>query len=175
MFAYEGVVIRTVEERDLEPMRALRNDPTTWTMLTDVGMIDAGSQRRWFERVQAASDRRYYTVCDDDHDFLGIVRTDEIDRVNRSIRVGADIVRELRGRGYGRKVYRLLKKYCFDYLNMHRVWLAVLDTNPSAMRLYESAGFQVEGRYREAVFRDGRYHDYILMSILEQQYRDGRG
>ena len=101
--------------------------------------------------------------------------TDEIDKANRSIRVGADIVRELRGQGYGRKVYRLLKKYCFDYLNMHRVWLAVLDTNEAGRRLYESEGFEVEGRYREAIFRDGKYHDYILMSILEQQYRRGFG
>ena len=123
------------------------------------------------------SDRRYYVVCDDGHDFIGIVRNshDEIDKANRSIRVGADIVRELRGQGYGRKVYRLLKKYCFDYLNMHRVWLAVLDTNEAGRRLYESEGFEVEGRYREAIFRDGKYHDYILMSILEQQYRRGFG
>jgi diamine N-acetyltransferase len=175
MFHFDGVTIRAVEEGDLDRMRALRNDPTTWTMLTDVGMIDADSQRRWFERVRAASDRRYYVVCDDGHDFIGIVRTDEIDRVNRSIRVGADIVRESRGQGYGRKVYRLLKKYCFDYLNVHRVWLAVLDTNEAGRRLYESEGFEVEGRYREAVFRDGKYHDYILMSILEQRYRGGLG
>jgi len=175
MFIFGGITIRTVEERDLEPMRALRNDPTTWTMLTDVGMIDDESQRRWFERVRVATDRRYYVVCDDDHDFIGIVRTDEIDRVNRSIRVGADIARQLRGRGYGRKVYRLLKKYCFDYLNVHRIWLAVLDTNDAGRKLYETEGFQVEGKYREGVFRDGKYRDYILMSILEQEYRSGQG
>ena len=172
MFTFEGLTIRTVEERDLERMRTLRNDPSTWTMLTDPGFLDAEEQRQWFGRIRLARDRKYYIVCDETHDFIGIVRTDEIDRANRSMRVGADIVPELRGRGYGRKVYRVLKKYCFDHLNMHRIWLAVLNVNDVALSLYEKEGFEIEGRYREAVFRDGRYHDYIIMSLLEGKYRE---
>jgi len=172
MFCFDGVTIRTVEERDLERMRILRNHPSTWTMLTDGGFLDAEAQRQWFQRVRLAQDKKYYVVCDETHDFIGIVRTDEIDRANRSMRVGADVLPELRGRGYGGKIYRLLKKYCFDYLNMHRVWLAVLDVNNVALSLYEREGFEIEGRYREAVFRDGKYRDYIIMSLLEQKYRE---
>jgi len=87
------------------------------------------------------------------------------------MRVGADVVPHLRAQGYGSKVYTLLKKYCFEYLNMHRIWLAVLDSNEIALKLYEKQGFKVEGRYREALFREGYYHDYIIMGILEQEYR----
>jgi len=58
---------------------------------------------------------------------------------------------------------------------VHRIWLAVLDTNDAGRKLYETEGFQVEGKYREGVFRDGKYRDYILMSILEQEYRSGQG
>ncbi|MBZ5558461.1 MAG: GNAT family N-acetyltransferase [Acidobacteriia bacterium] len=171
MFVYGGLTIRTVEESDLDRIRLLRNDPSTWKMLTTIGFIDAASQRAWFERIQTAQDRRYYVICDDDSDFIGIVRMDEIDPANRSIRIGADIVPGLRGRGYGTRIFTLLKKHCFDYLNMHRVWLAVLEGNEPARRLYEKQGFRVEGRYREAVFRDGSYHDYIIMSLLEEEYR----
>jgi diamine N-acetyltransferase len=172
MFEHEHLAIRNVEERDLEAMRLLRNDPSTWTMLTEIGMIDVEAQRQWFQRLGSAQDRRYYVICDADHDFIGIVRTDEIDRLNRSIRIGADIVPALRGRGYGSRLYRLLLAYCFDQLNMHRVWLAVLDTNDRAHALYEKQGFRVEGRFRDAVFRDGSYRDYIIMSILEHEYRE---
>jgi diamine N-acetyltransferase len=165
--------IRTVEETDLERMRTLRNDPSTWGMLTDIVFLDGESQRQWFQRVQAAKDRRYYAISDQLHEFIGIVRTDEIDWVNRSMRVGADIIPELRGKGYGHRIISLIKKYCFDYLNMHRLWLAVLDNNPVATRIYEKSGFKFEGKYREAIFRDGTYHDYIIMSLLEQEYRNG--
>jgi len=171
MFPHNGLCFRVVEESDLERMRQLRNDPATWIHLTDPYAIMAEAQRRWFAALASRTDRMYFVVCDDEHDFIGIVRMDEYDRLHRSIRVGADVVPELRGKGYGRRIYEAVKKYCFDVLNLHRVWLAVLDTNQHAIRLYEKQGFQVEGRYREAIFRDGRYHDYILMSILEEEYR----
>lgn len=170
MFCYEGIAIRAVEARDLESIRKFRNDPSTWMMLTDISLLDAEDQREWFARLHALKDRKYYVLCDDSHPFLGLVRTDQIDLTNRSIRVGVDIACELRGQGYGRKAYRLLKKYCFDYLNMHRVWLLVLDTNERALRLYEQQGFTLEGRHREAIFRDGSYHDYLILSILKQEY-----
>lgn len=171
MFFFEEIGVRTVEDTDLECLRRLRNDPSTWSFLGDIDLIDAEAQRQWFQRIRTAKDRRYYVVYDSDHDTMGIVRMDAIDRANRSIRIGADLLPEFRGRGVGKRLYRLLLKYCFDYLNMHRVWLAVLDSNQRALELYRSSGFREEGRYREAIFRDAAYHDYILMSILEDEYR----
>ena len=171
MFTYEGLTLRTIEEGDLEPMRALRNDPTTWSMLTHVDMVEEDAQRTWFTRLRQGSDRRYYAIADSQHAFIGIVRSDEIDRANRSIRVGADILPSLRGRGYGYRTYRTLLKYCFDHLNMHRVWLLVLETNTPACALYSKCGFVVEGRQRQAIFRDGAYRDYIMMSILAPEFR----
>jgi len=171
MYEYDGLKLRNVETEDLERLRELRNDPSTWEMLTVPGFIDTKGQEQWFERMRTAGDRKYYVVCDGENDFIGIVRTDELDTHNRSIRVGADVVPELRGRGYGKKIYRVLKKLLFDEMNMHRVWLAVLDVNERAMKLYLDEGFKIEGRYREAVFRNGCYRDYVIMSILEQEYR----
>jgi len=39
-------------------------------------------------------------------------------------------------------------------MNMHRVWLAVLDYNQVGINLYKKHGFQEEGSYRDAIFRN---------------------
>jgi RimJ/RimL family protein N-acetyltransferase len=171
MFEVQGLRIRVVERRDLEAIRALRNDPTTWMNLTDVHLITEPMQERWFARISESTTQRYFAVADDEHDFIGIVRCDEIDATNRSIRIGCDIVPNLRRRKYGSRVYDLMLKYCFDFLNMHRVWLLVMETNTVGLRLYTSKGFKEEGRLREALFRDAAYRDYLVMSILEHEYR----
>ncbi len=171
MFLHDNLGLRVVEEPDLEAIRSLRNDPSTWVHLTDPHLITCDAQRRWFDGLAGRPDRIYFTVFDETHPFIGIVRMDEYDPTNRSIRVGADVVPLLRNRGYGRKIFSAIKKYCFDILNLHRIWLAVLENNGHALRLYQKQGFQVEGRYRGAIFRDGRYLDYVLMSLLEKEYR----
>ena len=38
----------------------------------------------------------------------------------------------------------------FDYLNINRVWLQVLKTNITAIKLYEKSGFKKEGKLEKA-------------------------
>ena len=172
VFRYGSLCFRLVEEADLEQIRALRNGFSTWKQLTDPLPITRDGQRAWLARLGLRRDRMYFTVFDQVRPFVGYVRMDEYDRLHRSIRVGADVAPRFRGCGYGRRIIEAVKEYCFDTLNLHRVWLAVLETNGRARGLYESQGFREEGRYRKAIFREGKYVDYILMSILEEEYRD---
>lgn len=171
MFSHGKVSIRVIEERDLETLRAMRNEQSTWTMLRSIEPITAASQRDWFDGLGGDESRLYWVIEDLGGEFLGMVRMDERDLVNRSVRVGADIVPAKRGQGWGRATYETILKWCFDYWGAHRVWLCVMDYNTTARALYEKMGFKVEGCYRDAVFRDGHYVNEIVMSILEDEYR----
>jgi RimJ/RimL family protein N-acetyltransferase len=150
--------------------------------LGGVDHITPDMQRAWFTRLASDPSKAYFTAfviqrgdqeapVAFEGDFLGVVRMDEIDRHNRSARIGADVEPSRRGQGWGTAIYRMLLRYCFDHLGLHRVHLAVLDTNEIGRRLYRNVGFIEEGRYREAIWRDGSFHDYIIMSVLEHEYR----
>jgi RimJ/RimL family protein N-acetyltransferase len=79
--------------------------------------------------------------------------------------------KELWGRGYGTEATELMLGHAFGNLGLHRVSLAVFAFNERAIRSYRKVGFVVEGRAREAIFRDGRFWDEISMSILEPEWR----
>lgn len=182
MFVLNDVGFRLVEERDLEKIRRLRNDQSTWVYLGGVDHITPEQQMAWYDSLSRDKTRAYYTafvnqtdgVYATEGDFLGVIRTDEIDRQNRSIRIGLDIDPARRGQGWATKLYAALLKWLFDFQNYHRVHLAVLDNNAVAMKLYLNAGFVTEGQQRAAIWRDGEWHNYVLLSILEDEYRAGR-
>jgi RimJ/RimL family protein N-acetyltransferase len=71
------------------------------------------------------------------------------------------------GRGFGTEATRLMIDHAFSGLGLHRVALTVFSFNERAIRSYRSVGFIVEGRAREAIWRDGRWWDEISMSILD--------
>jgi len=79
---------------------------------------------------------------------------------------------EYRGRGYGTEALRLLLRYAFAELGLHRVGLTVFEYNRRAISSYEKAGFQIEGREREAMLRDGRRWDIVHMGVLACHFRN---
>ncbi len=79
--------------------------------------------------------------------------------------------KDLWGRGYGTEATRLMLDHAFSTMGLHRVSLAVFAFNERAIRSYEKVGFVVEGRAREAIFRDGRFWDEISMSMLASEWR----
>ncbi|ASS74561.1 hypothetical protein CIG75_05815 [Tumebacillus algifaecis] len=77
---------------------------------------------------------------------------------------------EHRGKGYGTEAMELLIDFIFRYINVHKIKLGVFSFNEQAIRSYEKNGFQVEGRMREELFREGKYHDMIYMGLLRREY-----
>lgn len=83
--------------------------------------------------------------------------------------------RELWGKGYGTDAMRVIVRYAFTELNLHRVTLDVFAYNPRAIRSYEKVGFEVEGRHRGALNREGRRWDEVFMAILKSDWEKENG
>ena len=75
------------------------------------------------------------------------------------------------GRGVGTIVTQKVVAYGFETLKLNRIMLTVSQPNVGGVKAYERAGFKVEGVLREACFREGAFHDKIVMAILRSEYR----
>jgi RimJ/RimL family protein N-acetyltransferase len=78
-------------------------------------------------------------------------------------------------KGYGTDAMRLILRYAFLELNLHRVSLSVFEYNPRAMRSYEKAGFRLEGRVRGGLQREGRRWDELFMGVLRPDWMEQNG
>jgi RimJ/RimL family protein N-acetyltransferase len=74
------------------------------------------------------------------------------------------------GHGLGTETVELMLRHAFVNLGLHRVGLSVFSFNERAIRAYEKAGFRVEGRLREAIWRDDQYWDELEMGILADEW-----
>ena len=102
---------------------------------------------------------------------IGSVELDGIRWSSGDCFVGIGIgEREYWGNGYGTDAMRVILRYAFAELNLHRVSLDVFEYNPRAIRSYEKAGFVFEGRLRQWMRRDGRRWDFVYMGILREEW-----
>jgi RimJ/RimL family protein N-acetyltransferase len=80
--------------------------------------------------------------------------------------VGAGLLPEARGKGYGTQAQRLLVRYLFAHSPLYRVEADTELDNVAEQRALEKAGFHREGVIRGAGWRDGAWRDGVVYSIL---------
>ena len=74
------------------------------------------------------------------------------------------------GQGMGLEAIRLMLRYGFMKLNLNRIELGCYADHERGIKLYEKAGFKLEGRLRESVFHNGQYRDVVKMGTLRSDY-----
>jgi RimJ/RimL family protein N-acetyltransferase len=73
--------------------------------------------------------------------------------------------------GYGTDAMRVLCRFGFEHMNLHRIELEVYAGNERARHVYEKVGFTVEACRRQAHFKYGKYMDVFVMGLLEGELR----
>ncbi len=152
-------------DRDMEYIRLLDSDPRhLWT---------AKQIKAEIEKEQSEGQAIAFAIRTLDADrLIGFVALDGLNWAHGDSFIGIGIGdRAYWGKGYGTDAMRVLLRYAFTELNLHRLSLNVFSYNQRAIRSYEKAGFVVEGRQRQALRRDGQYHDLIFMGVLRDEWR----
>ena len=170
----DSVYLRPLEAADLEgPYLSWLNDPeVTRFMESGAFPTTLSALRRYAENVADAPDTVMLAIIEKTTDtHVGNIKPGPIHWIHRRADLGIMIGERARwGRGYGREAVRLVLAYGFDRLNLNKITLGVDADHGRAVRLYEGLGFKVEGTEREHRFRDGAYHDNVLMAILRADH-----
>jgi len=173
----DRIRLRAPTRSDLPQFVEWLNDPEVKAGLLMVLPLSFEDEEAWFESMMKAPATQHPLVIEvrnaDDWQMIGNCGFHAIDWRIRSAEVGIFIGdKSYWNRGYGTQVMRLLLKHGFNTLNLNRIALEVFETNPRAIRAYEKAGFVHEGCRRQDMFKDGRYIDVLLMSVLRSEWQD---
>ena len=176
MYRGKLVLLRSFDAADLNALCRFLNDPATMRLLTDGAVMPATMEdaARWMQDQTWPSGGVYQFALEalEDGQFIGRCGFVQIDRKNRhgeiAIHLG-DPAR--RGRGLGSDAIRVLCRLGFQELGLHRIWARCFSYNPACARSLEKCGFRPEGTFREALFRDGQWHDIHTWAILEEEWR----
>jgi RimJ/RimL family protein N-acetyltransferase len=112
----------------------------------------------------------YTWAVEHDHQCVGSARLRvDPDQHCATYAVGL-FVRDLRGRGLGREITRLVLAWGFGVLRLHRIQLEVLASNKRAIGCYLACGFRPEGVRRECELYPDGWKDFLGMGILQAEH-----
>lgn len=128
----------------------------------------------YLEDISTDNSRIDFLIFDKEStDIVGEVVLNDINRKDRrcNLRVGIFNKNNF-SKGYGTEAIILALNYGFGMFNLHKIYLDVLNFNDRGVHVYEKIGFIKEGVLREDIYFNHRYYDVIMMSILENEFKE---
>ncbi len=173
----ERVELRRHSRENYGLYAAWYGDPEIWrlTSWAAAPLGPSAVERLFDEREGSATDDSFAIHLKGEREPIGVISLMNINEADGSAELSVIVGHpEDRHQGYGAEAINLLVGYGFDELGLVSVGLSVFEFNGDAMSTYEKLGFRPEGRIRQAVRREGTFHDAILMRITRSEWEGAR-
>jgi RimJ/RimL family protein N-acetyltransferase len=165
------VKLTSVKKENIDKYLEWFNDPELIQYLLAYQPIMREEEEDWYQNLKNRDDHIIFSILSSEDEKLigncGIT-------VNWKDKFGiVGIIigeKDFQNKGYGTEAMKLLIKYCFNTLNLHRIELETFSFNHRAIKSYKKVGFIEEGRKRQAIFANGEYHDRIIMGLLRDEW-----
>jgi len=173
MIAGEHVILRAFEREDAERCYRWMNDPNIVRTLKSRYPIAFQNESEWLERAMHGNgvERHFAIERRDDRTHIGNASIHDIEWVSRTAAFGLFIGEPSAwNRGFGSDAIGTLMRFAFDEMNLRKLRINVFDYNDRAKHVLETHGFVQEGRLEREFYREGTYHDLVILSV----FREGR-
>jgi len=168
----EKVFLRHPTSRDAAEFIALNRASSQFHK----GLVSPPTQPEQFTaflKRSRKSDCASFFICGaDDHKIIGVVNLSQIFLGGfRSAYLGYYIGAPYAGQGYMTAALRLVLRYAFAHLKLHRLEANIQPLNVASIALVKSAGFTLEGYSPRYLKVCGRWRDHERWAILAEDWK----
>lgn len=168
------VYLRALELSDVELLVKWRNDlDVTSPLGGNTFYVSKLRETEWIRNaILNDNNNLRLAICLIENDrYIGNVILNSINWINRdaeySIMIGD---KSQWGKGIGKEATILMLKYAFEELNLNRIYAFVREDNTKAINLDKKIGFVQEGILRKSIYKNNKYINQILFSILKEEF-----
>lgn len=167
------VTLRAMEETDQEMLREMVNDPEIEKMVGGYSFpVSKEQQSNWFHSNMNTQNNIRLIIETKEDGPIGFANIVNIDWKNRSAFHGIKIAnKRFRAKGIGTDTVMAIMRYAFEELQLNRLDGSIIQHNEASKKLYcDKCGWQIEGVIRNAIFKQNKYHDNLIVGILRDEY-----
>lgn len=143
------------------------NDPAVYAYLETRGNQTLEMLKAFIEKQVNKKIYIWAVTIKDGNQHIGNIKIDPINSIHGFGEYGILMGdKEQWGKGYAKEASLAVINYFFETKKLRKINLGVVKDNLSAVKLYESMGFEIESVYQKQVVYDGVYHDVIRMALF---------
>ncbi len=162
--------LREIRDEDSDRLFHWRREPEVDRWMYGLPPGDMDEHLAWWSAFRRDPDRTGWVILRDGRP-VGLITLQGLASPHRRAQLGWFIGEpEARGRGLGRAAQALGLDRAFGEHDLVKVWSQVLADNDTALKAQAAAGFKREGYMRRHCWKVGRFHDVVLLGILQEEW-----
>ena len=169
------VFFRAFEEQDAELIYKWMNDHELKKLSTGLNRFMCRDEALdWVKaRMRHQDYRVFWAICaKDTGKMIGYASLTDIHYINSSANFSGIVIGD---KSYQDglawiETYLFVYEYVFERLNLNRLYGHAIDEHPSTILIRSVMFSKTEGVMRQAAFKNGRYYDVSISSILREEY-----
>lgn len=165
------IYFRKMEEEDTSDIIRWRNNPRVQNRFIYQELFTPNGHKKWIENMVNEGKVVQFIIYEKETNRkIGSTYLRDIDRSHNKAEYGIFIGEDdAVGKGYGSEAAKMMIRYGFHILKLHKIFLRVFEENVAAIKSYEKAGFVIEAKLREDVYKDDTYVNMLLMAIINPE------
>jgi len=172
-----SIFLRGFEMEDAPLINRWRNNPEIQKLVsTSFKYVSLDIEKEWVKSKMMDNRKDIYlAIClnDDSRKMVGYVSVNNINYLNRTAVGGGIVIDPLYQDGIIRyEVGMLIRELVFNHLNINRYEGKCLSEHIASRIIMEASGYKLEGICREVIYKDGKYHDQCVYSLLRADYEE---
>ena len=176
MYEGEKVILRAFEKEDIKKFHKAFNNYELQKLLNPrtILPITYEEEEKMINEFSQDKDKKFIfsIVTKKDKKLIGSCSCEQMDHKNRTAIGGIAIMNKKDwGKGYGSDAIKVFLNIMFNEVNMRKLTYYTYSYNERALECYKKIGFKEEGRLKEHIYREGKYHDVIFMSFFKKDFK----
>ena len=164
------ITLRALEPTDLDMLYKWENDTALWVASDTIAPYSRKALWQYLQEntgdIYAQRQLRLIITLTNDGTAVGTVDFLNFDPLNNRAELGLFIVKEMRGKGLGRKALEAITAYARDHIGLKQLYVYISTDNSVCLRLFEQFGYRHVGVIQSWVKRGHNYQDVTLLQML---------
>jgi diamine N-acetyltransferase len=172
MIVTDHLILRSLEEADLEARVKWFNDPEINQYLVSDFPMGLAKTKRWFQSTLLDVTKLNLSIVDrTSGQLIGMTGLLNINQKNAHaqfyITIGDS---DFHGQGFPQEIIPAVLNHGFTYLRLNKIYLWTLLNNTRARKVYERNGFKEEATLLDFLHCRGDFQDIIQHCVLRKDF-----
>ncbi|KPU46381.1 spermidine N(1)-acetyltransferase [Oxobacter pfennigii] len=170
MLRGEYVILRVPELDDADIITSWHNDrEVTKYLAENIYSVSKTALQGLIKQIYSEKNAKHFLIETEDEIPIGLGSLNDIDWINGTAEIRVVLyAKNCWGRGYGYDCVKTLTEYAMYELNLNTIYVKLIEENERAIKCFQKAGYEAEGKLMKRVIKENKYKNIISMSIYKK-------